>query len=580
MTRVRDRFQNTALGEILAKQRKQNITMPSHRKIPNSRNKGGKGRTLALSSSDQNHCLTRTGLSNTASGSFGQGHLGPSTRQYPPEDPIATQSPRQIVGSHRLEEVLKLGGDYKRRRERHERMPEIFSINGDLKTKWAKLRPQIAAERKRLKQLQETTTEDFDSCPSTSNEARDSTGDEETAKLSTQHRNIIEKKSGNAKSLGEKTPYATSCMQCRRRRTGCEGGSKNSACTNCLQRNYKCTLSLPKKAANNPKHIKKPRSKNTIITHSRNPALRSPLLGQQSRRRVNQHTGKSGVDDVQTMSSAESSSAPACRPSDSAAVTFECQFGSTEAGVDERVQSMVAPPSFCERSGEDVLVGPVLSPLDVIECSGTLIGPPCHFKTFSGGYLETYCGIKLQEAKDFRKSSGYWLCPTCSYKDERISKSQAQRAPVIDRIPSENGKLRFNDKQIEEPLARFHNVALHYILMVKQNPSGTTMQLPFLDLPLIRNEHDASHRKLTEILRYILDVPGGVPLGAHVSSMGLQTVGPEHVLRGVVSKLFMEQVLRGDALFDDVMEWKETLNSSESAKAQRREAQMALTLQY
>ena len=431
----------------------------------------------------------------------------------------------------------------------------------------------------RLKQLQETTTEDFDSCPSTGNEAKDYTGDEELAKLPTQRRNIVKKKSGNVKPLGEK-PYATSCMQCRRRRTRCEGGSKTSPCTNCLQLNYKCTLSLPKKAANNPKHIKKPRSKNTIITHPRNLALRVSLLGQQNRRRVNQHTGKSGVDDVQTMSSAESSSAPAFRPSDSATVTFEDQFGSTEVGVDERVQSMVAPPSFCERPGEDVLVGPVLSSLDVIECSGTLIGPPCHFKTFSGSYLETYCGIKLQEAKDFRKSSGYWLCPTCSYKDERISESQAQRAPVIDRIPSENGKLRFNDKQVEQPLARFHNLALHYILMVQQNPSGTTMQLPFLDLPFIRNEYDASHRKLIEILRNILDVPGGVSLGAHVLSLGLQTVGPEHVLRGMVSKLFMEQVLRGDVIFDDVTEWQETLNSSESARAQSREAQMTLTLQY
>ena len=130
MTRVRDRFRDTALGEILAKQKKQNITMTSHRKVPNSGNKDGKGRTLVLSTGDRNHCLTGTDLSNTASGSFDQGHLGPNTRQYLPEDPTATQSLRQIIGSHRLEEVLKLGGDRKRRGERHERMPEIFDING------------------------------------------------------------------------------------------------------------------------------------------------------------------------------------------------------------------------------------------------------------------------------------------------------------------------------------------------------------------------------------------------------------------------------------------------------------------
>jgi hypothetical protein len=456
--------------------------------------------------------------------------------------------------------VLKLGADRRRRGERHEYLPEIFDSNGDLRWNWRNLRPQITAERNRLKQLRETTTEDFDSCPSTSNETMDHTDDdEEPTKPPTQRRNAVKKKTVNAKPhLGGKKSSATSCKNCRARRTVCIGGSEISPCTECRQRSSKCTFCIYGQ------------TKAGLTNQSRKLTPRSSLLRQHRSPRIKKHTGKSGMDGLRTMHSADISSAPTFQRSDSASTTIEYPFGTTEAAMDERVTSVGAPPSFWERPGEVGVVEPVLSSFDVIECSGTLIGPSCNFKTFSGSYLETYCGIKLQEAKDFRQSSGYWLCPTCSYKDERISESQAQRAPAIDRIPSENGKLRFNDKQIEEPLARFHNLALHYILMVKQNPSGTTMKLPFLDLPFIRNEQEASHRKLSEILRNILDVPGGVPLGAQVLALGLQTVDPEHVLRGVVSKMFVEQVLRGDVLFDDVTAWQETLNSSESARARSR----------
>jgi hypothetical protein len=570
MTRVRDRFRDTALGEILAKQRKQNITMPSHRKTPNSENKGRRDRSLVLKSDDQNQCLTGPDLSNTASGSFDHGDLGQSIRQHRTGDHIAiitTPSPRQMIGSHRLEDVLKLGADRAQRGVRHERMPGIFDSNGDLRWEWNKLRPQITAERKRLKQLLETTAENFDSCVSTSNEAGDNTDDEESTKLRTQRRNADKKKTVKAKPhLGEKKSSVNSCMNCRPHRRVCIGGSETSPCTECRQRSFKCTLYGQKKAG--------------LANQSRKLTPRSSSLRQHFSPRIKKHTSKSAIDSLSPMPSADIPSVPASQRSDSASSTIEYQFVTSEAATDERATSAVAPPSFCERPGEDRLVGSVLSSLDIIECSGTLPGPPCHLKTFSGEYLETFCGIKLHEAKDFRKSSGYWLCPTCSYKDERISESQAQRAPVIDRIPSENGKLRFNDKKIEGPLARFHNLALHYVQMVKQNPSGTTMQLPFLDLPFVRNEHDASHRKLTETLRDILDVPGGVPLGAHVLSLGLQTVDREHVLRGVVSKLFMEQVLWGDVLFDDVTEWQETLNSSECARARGRGGTNGTNLQY
>jgi hypothetical protein len=201
-----------------------------------------------------------------------------------------------------------------------------------------------------------------------------------------------------------------------------------------------------------------------------------------------------------------------------------------------------------------------------VHCSGPSSGPPCPQKLFSRNYLDTYCGIQLSDVRQTLESRGYWLCPTCSYREGKLRETRGPSLSAVTRLPTKFGRDRLSDQEVCQPWDRLDSLLLGYSLMARNKPSLPAMQFALQDLPIIENESGPETQVLVEIFRLLLDVPIGVSIKAQAVDLQLQDLEPLDMIRGVLARLLTKAVLQSESPFEDAEIWRESLTHSKPAE--------------
>ncbi|KAG4436251.1 hypothetical protein IFR05_008270 [Cadophora sp. M221] len=205
---------------------------------------------------------------------------------------------------------------------------------------------------------------------------------------------------------------------------------------------------------------------------------------------------------------------------------------------------------------------------DYIECSAPLRGGACAKRYFDDAYLAEYCGTYLEEVRIFVQLNGYWLCPTCIYRDERIRASRGPGLAIAARIRSEYGRDRLADNQISEPMNQLESEILGYVVLVRNMPTFPAKEVSFLDIEDFLSAKETG-TFATRLLRRLLDVPTGIRMYDKIKQAGLQNLTASYWIRGALAGVCKNMLERTPSPYDDPNHWKTSLVYSFSEEIAR-----------
>lgn len=540
----RDTYSNSSLAEMMSKFE----TGPNPRadcqeiklRMTHDNGRRNLARHLDLkgsSSSDPSEISSGTAttslmkISNTTSKTQSQSKL--------PRPPNTVQERDQ---EQRENEIIRLAADSALRGERHSLMPEFFDKLGDRKKMVVDHlvpRIEVARQRLRLARKEGNALVPYQQPP--------------RAQVPP-HQSLLE---DTVPPRGEVLSWVGSCMQCRRRKAKCEGGSDTSQCVVCLTRNT---------PSNKPC---------TLVAQCRKDVdnQRSPATdGDWDALHLRQHQGDTSIQDSDLPTPYFTPEEDVCRSTSPSAqytkardfecvnrkaglvggssceVTREASLGTPSepvhaySGTDkqdrargqedlyQRIQSLSR--GECEGCNRYFVCAIVQSPPEDVQCRGTLEGLPCPQNTSSRSYLERHCGMHPSEVQQLLNGPGHWLCPNCSSREEKFRETRAPIFSTKAKIPTKFGRDRFNDHELRQPLDQLENLLLQYVAIATEKTHLPVMRHAFLRLPFLCNESKPQSQTLVETFRRLLDVPKGVTMKAQVIDLQLEGLDPADLIRG------------------------------------------------